>query len=76
VELAHCPAFNIKRKEMPVKGKSPKEIMKTELKKFKSGTLRSGSKRGPKVKSKRQALAIALEESRKAGNKLPKKKKK
>jgi len=33
---------------------------------FKEGMLHSGSKRGPKVKSRRQALAIALSESRRA----------
>jgi len=32
---------------------------------YKRGTLRSGSKRGPKVKSRRQAIAIAMSESRK-----------
>ena len=31
---------------------------------YKRGKLHSGSKRGPKVKSRRQALAIALSESR------------
>jgi len=30
---------------------------------FKAGKLRSGSKKGPKVKSKRQAMAIALNEA-------------
>lgn len=33
---------------------------------FKEGMLHSGSKRGPKVKSRGQALAIALSESRRA----------
>ena len=32
---------------------------------FKRGKLHSGSKRGPKVKSKKQALAIMLSERRK-----------
>lgn len=35
---------------------------------FKGDKLHSGSKKGPKVKSKSQALAIALSEARK-GNK-------
>jgi len=30
---------------------------------FKAGKLHSGSKKGPKVKSKKQALAIALSEA-------------
>jgi hypothetical protein len=32
---------------------------------FKRGKLRSGSKSGPKVKSREQAVAIALSEARK-----------
>lgn len=31
---------------------------------FKRGTLHSGSKKGPKVKSRQQAIAIALSEAR------------
>lgn len=42
---------------------------------FKTGTLHSGSKKGPIVKNKKQAVAIALSEARKAGEKVPKKKK-
>lgn len=38
----------------------------------KRGTLRSGS--GKKVTSRKQAIAIALSEARKAGAKVPKKK--
>jgi hypothetical protein len=38
----------------------------------KEGTLRSGS--GKKVKSRKQAVAIALSEARKSGAKMPKKK--
>ncbi len=30
---------------------------------YKKGTLRSGSKKGPKVKSKKQAVAIAMSEA-------------
>ena len=37
------------------------------------GTLKSGS--GKKVKSRKQAIAIGLSEARKAGKKVPKKKK-
>lgn len=33
---------------------------------FKAGTLHSGSKNGPKVKSRKRAIAIALSEQRKA----------
>ena len=37
------------------------------LSEFKRGRLHSGSKRGPKVKSRRQAIAIMLAERRKEG---------
>jgi hypothetical protein len=33
---------------------------------YKHGTLHSGSKKGPKVTNRRQAIAIALSEQRKA----------
>lgn len=33
------------------------------MREFKAGTLHSGSKKGPKVKSKKQAIAIALSEA-------------
>jgi hypothetical protein len=32
---------------------------------YKHGTLHSGSKKGPKVKSRKQAIAIALSQARK-----------
>lgn len=40
-----------------------KERMKEEMHKFKGGKLHSGSKKGPKVKSREQAIAIGLSES-------------
>lgn len=44
---------------------------------FKEGKLHSGSKKGPKVSNRKQAIAIALSEARKAGEKVkPAKKKK
>jgi hypothetical protein len=47
------------------------------LREYKEKSLHSGSKKGPLVKSKAQALAIALSEARKAGEKVkPYKKKK
>lgn len=49
---------------MPVKG-TPKQIMSTEMSKFKHGTLHSGSPKGPKVKSRAQAVAIGMSEARK-----------
>lgn len=37
--------------------------------KFKRGQLRSGSKSGPKVKNRKQAIAIMLSEKRESGSK-------
>jgi hypothetical protein len=41
---------------------------------FKHGELHSGSKKGPVVKNRKQAIAISLSEARKKGYKVPKKK--
>ncbi|HTM47227.1 MAG TPA: DUF6496 domain-containing protein [Bryobacteraceae bacterium] len=43
------------------------------MKEHKQGTLKSGS--GKKVKSRKQAVAIALNEARRSGAKVPRKKK-
>lgn len=51
---------------MPISGMSPKEVMHTEMSKFKSGELHSGSKDGPVVHNRKQAIAIGLSESRQA----------
>lgn len=40
-----------------------KKISKV-MREYKAGKLHSGSKKGPKVKSKKQAIAIALSEAR------------
>ena len=48
--------------------KSKGKIQKV-MHEFKHGQLHSGSKRGPKVKSRQQAIAIAMEESRKSKRK-------
>jgi hypothetical protein len=41
---------------------------------FKHGELHSGSKKGPKVKNPKQAIAIALSEARESGANIPPKK--
>jgi hypothetical protein len=51
------------------KGQSKVE---TVMREFKHGELHSGSKGGPKVTSRKQAVAIALSEARKAGARIPK----
>ena len=38
---------------------------------YKRGTLHSGSKSGPTVRSRKQAIAIGLSKERKAGRKVP-----
>jgi len=45
------------------------------MKEYSEGKLHSGSKKGPTVGNRKQAVAIALSEARKAGKKIPKKKK-
>ena len=40
---------------------------------YKAGQLHSGSKTGPMVTSRKQAIAIGLSEARKAGEKVPRK---
>jgi Family of unknown function (DUF6496) len=51
---------------MPIKGMSPKATMHKEMHEFKTGNLHSGSKSGPVVKNRKQAIAIGLSEARKA----------
>jgi hypothetical protein len=47
---------------MKKKTKAQKKVASV-MHEFKSGTLNSGSKKGPKVKSRKQAIAIALSEA-------------
>jgi len=58
---------------MPTKKKSStgKSKVHKVMKEHKEGKLKSGS--GKKVKSRKQAVAIALSEARKSGAKIPKK---
>ena len=55
-------------------GKTAQKKVKKAMHERKEGTLKSG-KSGKKVTSKKQAIAIGLSEARKAGGKVPKKKK-
>ena len=54
--------FNYASKSDNVKNDNPAKIGKV-LHEFKAGKLHSGSKHGPKVKSREQALAIAMSEA-------------
>ena len=49
--------------------------VKSELRRYKRGKAKSGpGGKGGKVKSKKQAIAIALSKARKKGKKVPRKK--
>lgn len=54
--------------------KAQKKVGKV-MDEFKHGDLHSGSKKGPKVKNPKQAIAIALSEARASGAKVAPKKK-
>jgi hypothetical protein len=43
--------------------KAQQRRVKSELSKFEEGSLHSGSKKGPKVTDRKQAIAIALSEA-------------
>jgi hypothetical protein len=59
---------------MPKYGKAASKSVRSALRRRKRGTLRSGKGgKGGKVKSRKQAIAIALSEARKKGAKVPRK---
>jgi hypothetical protein len=61
-----------KRKYSPGVGQD----VEREMRRYKRGTARSGpGGKAGKVKSRKQAIAIALSEARKEGKRVPKKKK-
>jgi len=54
-------------------GKAAGKSVKRAMHKRKSGTLKSGKGRHPKVKSREQAIAIGLSDARESGAKVPRK---
>ena len=56
-----------------VKAGKKEEKVASVMEEYKEGKLHSGSKKGPKVKSRKQALAIALQESKNIKKKKKKK---
>jgi len=62
----------VKEEAVATSGSKGKRKVHKVMKEHKEGTLKSGS--GKKVKSRKQAVAIALSEARKSGAKIPKKK--
>ena len=83
--MAHKKKEVMKKEHKHVKKHEKKHVKKTVkkgekkiekvMKEFKEHKLHSGSKKGPEVKNPKQAIAIALSEARKAGDRVPKKKK-
>jgi hypothetical protein len=62
-------------KKSSTKGKAKAKVKKV-MHEYKTGSLKSGKGgKGGKVKSRKQAVAIGLSEARKAGAKIPPKKK-
>ena len=66
-----------KRTKKKKYGPAATRLVERELRRQKKDTLRSGKKgRGGRVKSRTQGIAIALSETRKAGAKVPGRKRK
>ena len=55
-------------------GKAASKSVERAMHKRKAGTLKGGAGRHPKVKSRKQAIAIGLSEARAKGAKVPRKK--
>jgi hypothetical protein len=71
---SHASQLPHKEESMPANktaGSGKAKVHKV-MKEYKHGSLKSGS--GGKVKSRKQAVAIALSEARSSGAKIPKKK--
>lgn len=67
----------MKHKVTPIRPKTkakPKGKIEKVMKEFQEGKLHSGSKKGPEVSNRKQAVAIAVSEARKAGARVLKKK--
>ena len=56
-------------------GAAAKKTVSSAMRRAKHGTLKSGKGRHPRVKSRKQAIAIGLSEARKKGAKVPRRKK-
>ena len=50
-------------RKKPTTKSAQRSKVKTVMDEWKAGTLHSGSKKGPKVRSQKQAVAIALSQS-------------
>ena len=56
-------------------GSGAKRSVGSAVRRAKRGTLKSGKGRHPRVKSRKQAIAIGLSEARKKGAKVPRRRK-
>jgi len=56
-------------------GKAAEKGVASAMKRRNRGTLHSGSEHGPRVRSRKQAIAIGLSEARAKGAKVPRNKK-
>lgn len=64
--MPRLPAsYGLQAAAMKKKTKGQKAVSKV-MREYKAGTLNSGSKKGPKVRSRKQAIAIALSEAERA----------
>jgi len=63
-------------KKKPKTKAGKKRKLEKVMKEYKTGKLHSGSKKGPKVRSRKQAVAIALSEAGMSKKKKKRKKKK
>jgi len=68
-KLSGNPWVNVKATKNEEVIDEGKEKVEKTMHEFKHGTLHSGSKTGPKVRSRKQAIAIALSQQRKADGK-------
>jgi hypothetical protein len=56
-------------------GRGASKTVASAMRRAKRGTLRSGKGRHPRVKNRKQAIAIGLSEARKKGAKVPRRRK-
>ncbi len=56
-------------------GRAANKTVASAMRRAKRGTLKSGKGRHPRVKSRKQAIAIGLSEARKKGAKVPRRRK-
>ncbi len=65
-----------KRKRKRKYSKGSQNEVRNEMRRYKKGTAKSGrGGKGGKLKSRKQAIAIALSKARKKGKKVPRRKK-